>query len=133
MNNPKKYSRKEPKPPNFFIGMALLAIGLFLFFNQLTVSSSWFSYSMFRIGGFGISNGWTVIPLVIGIVMIFNNTKSIIGRVLAIAGALLIVVSIVMTVHIRLSRTSLFSYIVMLTLIIGGANLMFKSILPKRR
>lgn len=133
MNNPKKYSRKEPKPPNFFIGMGLLVIGLFLFFNQLTVSSSWFSYSLFRVGGFWISNGWTVIPLVIGIVMIFNNTKSIIGKVLAILGALLIIVSVVMTVHIRLSRTSLFSYIIMLSFIIGGANLMFKSLIPRRK
>ncbi|WP_086348165.1 hypothetical protein [Candidatus Enterococcus clewellii] len=133
MNNSNKYSRKEPKPPNFFIGMGLLAIGLFLFFNQLTVSSSWFSYSMFRVGGFGVSNGWTVIPLVIGIVMIFNNTKSIIGKILAILGIALIIVSIVTTVHIRLSRTSLFSYILMLTFIIGGANLMFKSLTLKRK
>lgn len=88
---------------------------------------------MFRVGGFGVSNGWTVIPLVIGIVMIFNNTKSIIGKILAILGIALIIVSIVTTVHIRLSRTSLFSYILMLTFIIGGANLMFKSLTLKRK
>lgn len=132
MNNSRNYNRKGPKPPNFFIGIGLLGIGLFLFFNQLTVSSSWFSYSMFRVGGFGISNGWTVIPLVIGIVMLFNNTKSIVGKVLATLGVLLILVSIVTTVHIRLSRTSLFSYIVMLTFIVGGANLIFKSLTMKR-
>ncbi|MBP1044892.1 hypothetical protein I6N96_01270 [Enterococcus sp. BWM-S5] len=132
MNNSKNYNRKGPKPPNFFIGIGLLGIGLFLFFNQLTVSSSWFSYGMFRIGGIWISNGWTVLPLVIGIVMIFNNTKSVVGKILAIIGVLLILVSIVTTVHIRLSRTSLFSYILMLTFIIGGANLIFKSLALKR-
>ena len=59
----------------FFIGVILLGAGLFMLSKRVMVRSSWY---VWRIGGFDLSSGTITIPLIIGIIWYFFNSKSIV-------------------------------------------------------
>ena len=59
----------------FFLGVILLGAGLFMLSKRVMVHSSWY---IWRIGSFDLSSGMVTIPLIIGIIWYFFNTKSII-------------------------------------------------------
>ena len=63
----------------FFVGIILLAAGLFMLSKRTMVHSSWY---VWRIGGFDLSSGTVVIPLLIGIIWYFINPKSIFPKII---------------------------------------------------
>ncbi len=75
--------RKPTESIEFYIGLILLAVGLFFILNKTVVSSGWGFYS-WRIGSFSISSGLVVIPLIVGIIWLFYNPKSIVAKIIAI-------------------------------------------------
>ena len=54
----------------FFVGLLMLAGGLFMIFNNLSVTSSW-GGSFWHIGSFSFPNGMVMFPLIVGIAMLF--------------------------------------------------------------
>ena len=113
----------------FFIGMILLAVGLFMLSKRVMVHSSWYTW---RIGGIDFSSGTVVIPLIIGIIWYFCNPRSIASKIIITLGIIFIVVSIIMSVRINLIRTSLFEYILILGMSAAGAGLLLKTLVKKR-
>ena len=106
----------------FLFGLALAIAGGYLIMNQVTVGSgywTWWGPNTF---------GLTLLPLVIGIGFLFFNGKSIVGWLLAGAGAVIIFVGIISSLHIYYQQTSLFNTILMLTLFAGGLGLMARSL-----
>ena len=72
---------------SFLFGGAMLVLGGYLLLNQVVVTSyRWrvFGFDFFGYGGFGIS----LIPLLIGVGMLFFNGKNPLAWLLAAAGAL---------------------------------------------
>ena len=63
----------------FFLGIILLAAGLFMLSKRVMVHSSWYIWSF---GGFDLSSGTVTIPLIIGIIWYFFNSKSVIPKVI---------------------------------------------------
>ncbi|HAB67293.1 MAG TPA: hypothetical protein DCE23_08000, partial [Firmicutes bacterium] len=63
----------------FFIGVILLGAGLFMLSKRVMVHSSWY---VWRIGGFDLSSGTITIPLIIGIIWYFFNSKSIVPKII---------------------------------------------------
>ena len=49
----------------FFLGIILLGVGLFLLSKRVMVSSNWYSWNF---GGFNLSSGLVTVPLIIGII-----------------------------------------------------------------
>jgi hypothetical protein len=109
----------------FFLGVILAGIGAYLLFNQVQVHTSYW-----RFGGLANSFGITLIPLLLGVAMLFYNGKSKLGLLLTVGGFLFIVVGILMNMDIYFQRTSLFNTLVMLVLLAGGLGLVFKSLRP---
>ena len=102
-------------------GLALAIAGGYLILQQVQVTSGywhWWGANTF---------GLTLIPLVIGIGLLFFNGKSIAGWLLAGAGAVIIFVGILANLEIYFRTTSLFNTILMLTLFAGGLGLMARS------
>src|SRR5215470_7769635 len=86
---------------DFLIGVAMACIGGYLLSNQVSVVGSYWSF--YGASTFGI----TLIPMLIGVGMLFFNGRSVIGWLLTIAGAL-----------------------VMLILLVGGLGLIARAIRP---
>ena len=106
----------------FLIGLGMAIAGGWLLTNQVTVTSGFWRFGNFN--GFGLS----LIPLVLGIGMLFFNGKSIVGWLLTFAGAVIIFVGILTNLDIYFRPTSLFNTILMLVLLAGGIGLVARSL-----
>jgi hypothetical protein len=110
--------------PAFLVGFALLCVGGYLLLDRVSVHGGYWSWFGSAGGSFGI----TLIPLLIGIGMLFYDGKSVLGWVLAGAGALVIFAGIISNLQIHFRATSLFNTLVMLVLIMAGLGVMSRSL-----
>ena len=106
----------------FLFGLALAIAGGYLIMSHTQIGSAYWSW--WGTNTFGL----TLIPLIIGIGLLFFDGRSIAGWVLAGAGALIIFVGIIVNLQISFPQTSLFNVIVMLTLFAGGLGLIARSL-----
>ena len=109
---------------HFLIGFAMAAVGGYLLTNQVHVTSSYWNFY----GGhtFGI----TLIPMLIGVAMLFFNGRSVLGWLLASLGALFILAGVLANLQIYFQPTSLFNTLVMLILLVGGLGLIARALRP---
>ena len=108
----------------FFLGLVMVVIGAYLITNRIVVVSnywSWGGYSMF---------GLSLLPLIIGIGILFFNGKSLAGWILLFLGVVIIFAGVLMNLHIYFQATSLFGTIVMIVLLAGGIGLIFRALVP---
>jgi hypothetical protein len=112
----------------FLFGILLAGIGLYLLFDRVTVHTSFW-----RLGGMQGSFGVTLIPLLLGIGILFFKGRSLIGWVLTLGGLLLIVVGVVANMDIYFQRTSLIQTVIMLGLLAAGLGLVARSLRPHPR
>jgi len=106
----------------FFLGLVMAVAGGYLITNQVTVSSGFWGY--FGPHTFGL----TLLPLILGIGLLFFDGRSAIGWILTIAGAVIIFVGILVNLQIYFQPTSLFNTVVMLVLLAGGLGLVARSL-----
>ena len=110
----------------FFAGLAMAAGGGYLLLNQVTVTSGY--WQLWGYNAFGIS----LIPLLIGIAMVFFDGRSKPGWLLTAFGALVILLGIITTLTIFFRPTSLFNTLIILALLAGGIGLIARSVKAKR-
>lgn len=110
----------------FFIGLAMSAAGAYLLTNQVTVTSSFWSFYGYNAFGF------TLLPLIFGIGILFFNGKSKIGWLLVIAGLVIIFAGIIANLNIYFRPTSLFNTLMMLALLAGGIGLIARSLVAHK-
>lgn len=110
--------------PLFFLGAAMAAGGAYLLTQQVTVTSGYWNW----LGphSFGLS----LLPLLIGVGVLFFDGKSTAGWVLTGLGAVFIFLGILMNLRIYFEPTSLFNTLVMLILLAGGLGLVARSLRP---
>ena len=111
----------------FLLGLAFCVVGGYLVLNQVQVSSSFgfFGYLGFgRQAGFGL----TMLPLLIGIGVLFFDGKSKLGWILSVGGLLTIFAAVLMSLSIHWAQTSLFNTILMFGLLAGGLGLVARSL-----
>jgi hypothetical protein len=111
----------------FMLGLALSAVGGYLVLNQVQVSSSFGFFGMWGIGrpaGFGL----TLLPLLIGIGVLFFDGGSKLGWFLSGGGLLTILASVLMSLSIHWAQTSLFNTILMFGMLAGGFGLVARSL-----
>jgi hypothetical protein len=107
---------------SFLGGLALVVGGGYLILNQVTVTTSY--WSVYGYNAFGLS----LIPLLIGIGILFFSGKSALGWFLALGGMLIILVGIVANLRIFFQPTSLFNTLLMLGALAGGLGLIARSL-----
>lgn len=113
----------------FFVGIVLLAAGLFMLSKRVVVHTSWFSW---RIGNWDMSSGTVTIPLIIGIVWYFFKPKSVIAKVVVTLGVVFIVLAIIMSIRINFLTTSLFDYILIIGMAAAGSGLLLRTVFKKK-
>jgi len=106
----------------FLMGFAMACVGAYLLSNQVTVVGSYWSFWG------GNSFGITMLPLLIGVGLLFWNGRNPIGWLLTVAGALFILAGVLANMHIYFQPTSLFNTLVMLILLFGGLGLIARSL-----
>lgn len=109
----------------FFTGLAMAIAGGYLLLSQVTVTSGFFQ--LWGYNAFGIS----LIPLLIGIALLFFDGRSKLGWLLAAGGALIILAGIISNLTIFFRPTSLFNTLVILALLAGGLGLVARSLRSK--
>ena len=109
-------------------GVMMVAVGIYLVFDRVTVHTSFWRF----LGGAGTSFGVTLLPLLVGLGMLFFNGRSFIGWLLTAVGVLLILAGVLMNLDIYFRPTSLWTTIVMFGLIAGGLGLFAKGLRPHR-
>ena len=111
----------------FFAGLALTVVGGYLILNQVQVSSSFSFFGLWgwnRNAGFGL----TMLPLLIGIGVLFFDGKSKLGWILTVGGVLTILAAVLMSLSIQWAPTSLFNTLMMFGLLAGGLGLVARSL-----
>ena len=106
----------------FLFGLGMAIAGGWLLTNQVTVTSG--GWYLWGYNGFGLS----LIPLILGIGMLFFNGRSVIGWLLTFAGTIIIFVGILTNLDIYFRPTSLFNTVLMLVLFAGGIGLVARSL-----
>ena len=122
--------RNENSGLYFLIGIVLVSVGLFLLTQQTIVTMDWYTW-MF--GSFRLATGLILVPFIIGIIILFYNPKSLIGKIVTIIGICIIVATIIMSIKIVFKSTSLFNFILMIGMIAAGSGLLLRWYFKKRK
>lgn len=116
-------NKRENSGLYFIIGIILLSVGLFMLTQQTVVTMVWYTW-MF--GSFKLASGLVLIPLIVGIIILFYNPKSLLGKIMTIIGICIIVATIIMSINIVFKSTTLFNFIIMVGMIASGTGLLLR-------
>jgi hypothetical protein len=105
----------------FLVGFAMACIGGYLLSSHVSVVGAYWNFH--GASSFGI----TLIPMMLGVGLLFFNGRSAVGWLLTIGGALFILAGVLLNMHIYFQPTSLFNTIVMLVLLVGGLGLIARA------
>jgi hypothetical protein len=106
----------------FLAGLVMAVAGGYLFLDRVTVSSGY--WRVWGMSGFGLS----LVPLLIGVFLLFISGRSIIGWLLTLAGVVNIFVGVLSNMEIFFRPTSLYVTLLMLVLLVGGLGLVVRSL-----
>jgi predicted membrane channel-forming protein YqfA (hemolysin III family) len=108
----------------FFIGFVMAVAGGYLLLNQVTVTGN--GWRLWGYNSFGLS----LIPLLLGIGLLFFDGRSVAGWILTLIGAVIIFAGILVNLDIYFQPTSLFNTLMILVLIVGGIGLIARAVRP---
>lgn len=106
----------------FLGGLAMVVAGGYLLLTRVTVASG--GWQMWGYNAFGLS----LVPLLVGIGVLFYNGKSVVGWGLTFAGSIIILAGIIANLRIYFQPSSLFDTIMILGLLAGGIGLVARSL-----
>ena len=106
----------------FFVCLGMAVAGAYLLTNQVTVSSGY--WYLWGYNAFGL----TLLPLLLGVGILFFDGKSILGWGLTVMGILIVLLGVITNLEIYFRPTSLFNTLIMLALLAGGIGLVARSL-----
>ncbi|MHB1133351.1 MAG: hypothetical protein ACYC4L_13330 [Chloroflexota bacterium] len=107
---------------SFLLGLLLAGVGAYLIMNQAIVTSGywhWFGQQTF---------GLTLLPLLLGIAVLFFDGRSLLGWLLSFLGLAIIFAGILVNLRVYFQPTTLYNTIVMFALFTGGLGLMARAL-----
>ena len=108
----------------FLAGVAMAVAGAYLLTSRVTVHSG--GWRLWGNDSFGLS----LLPLIVGVGILFFNGRNAIGWLLTLAGLVIVFAGILMNLDIYFRPTSLFNTVMMLVLLAGGVGLVVRSLRP---
>lgn len=106
----------------FVVGVLMATAALYLLTSQVTVSSGYW-----QLWGYN-AMGLSLVPLIVGVGVLFFNGKSPAGWLLVAAGLVIVVTGVVMNLHFYFQPTSLFNTLIMLSLLAGGIGFLARGL-----
>ena len=113
----------------FFVGLAMMIGGGYLFFDSIRVVSNFrWGYGLYRAGNYSLSSGMVLIPFIFGIGFIFYNSRNPIGWVLSSGSLLALAFGVIRSIRFTFQNMSSFDLLVILVLLFGGVGLFLSSL-----
>ena len=114
---------------NFFLGLAMMLAGGYLFLSSVRVYNFFgFGSPFCSIGPVHMTGGMLLFPLFFGFILIFNKASSLLGWLMTLGSLLAICVGIIASVHFSFAGMTLMDLLSILLLLGGGAGLFFGSL-----
>jgi len=118
----------------FFLGLVMMCGGFYLLLQSVVVNSTFGMGSrLFGFGGYGITGGMILVPLVIGVAMIFYNARNYLGWLVGIGAFAALVFGVISSVSLNLRTMSAFELLCILVLAFGGLGLFLGSLRNQAR
>lgn len=116
----------------FFIGASMVMAGGYMFLSRVIVTTGRFGFRIpFGDGNLVVNDfGLALLPLLVGIGILFFNSRNIVGWLLTVGGSAMIVLGVLLNLDIYFQPTNLFNTLVMLGLIAGGLGLIARALQP---
>ncbi len=112
---------------SFFLGLLMFGGGLFMVLQNIQVTTNWHA-TFYRIGTWSMPNGLIMLPVLIGIVMLFMMDKKLFGWIVTVLGIIFILLTVIMNTGISWQRSSAFAFVMMFGLVAAGGGLMLKAL-----
>jgi len=126
--------RKKKKNKNdlltFFAGLLMFAGGVFMILQNVIVRTSW-GTSFYHIGSWNVPNGLIMLPVLIGIVMLFVMDRKIFGWIVFGLGILFILLTVIMSVSISWKTSNAYVFLLMFGLAAAGGGMLMKVLFSK--
>ncbi len=126
--------RKKKKNKNdlltFFAGLLMFAGGVFMILQNVIVRTNW-GTSFYHIGSWNVPNGLIMLPVLIGIVMLFVMDRKIFGWIVFGLGILFILLTIIMSVSISWKTSNAYMFLIMFGLAAAGGGMLMKVLFSK--
>ena len=111
---------------NFLAGLGFFVLGVFLI-TQNTIVRTGFSFGGLM-GGYNPPFGLLLLPVIIGIIMLFAMDKQIFGWILIVFGIFTILLGLLMGLDIYFKPTTLYVVIFMFGCVAVGIGLMIRGV-----
>lgn len=118
----------------FFMGFIMFVGGLYLMLNAIRVDiGSMFHgrYSLFNVGGFGVTSGSIMIVFMLGVGMLFFNAKNPLAWIVTVGALTALIFGVIANTHFSLQHMTAFDLIVILVLLCGGLGLLLSSMVKR--
>ncbi len=112
----------------FFIGLAMMIGGGYLFFDSIRVSGFGFGHALYSFGGFGMTSGMILIPFIFGIGLLFYNARNPLGWILSAGSLLALAFGIIRSLRFSFAAMSAMDLLIILVLLFGGIGLFLSSL-----
>lgn len=113
----------------FLFGLTMMVAGGYLLLRGIVVRPVFgFGTVAFGFGGAQITTGMILIPFIFGVGMIFYNSRWWLGWILAVGAVVALIVGVIANLNIQLATMSLFDFMVILVLLVGGLGLFLRSL-----
>ena len=112
----------------FFLGFIMLGGGIYWAMNMFEVrwSFGW------RIGNWDMTAGVMLVPLLIGIFLLFLLDKKVIGGVVCSIGIIIIIIAMINSIHFTATAHSAWTYVLAFGFIFAGGGLVAKVLFTKK-
>lgn len=113
----------------FIISIAMIFGGGYLLLNSIIVKSMLSMKTiLYSYGGYNLTSGYILIPLIFGIFMIFNNARSLFGWLLTFGSLTGLIFGVLTSLRITFKTMSMFDLACIIVLLFGGLGLFLKSL-----
>ena len=82
-------------------------------------------------GGIGLPNGLIMLPIIAGIAMLFLMDRKIFGWVVLSIGIVVVLLSVMLTTHLRWRTTNAYVFIVMFGMVAAGGGMVLRELFRK--
>jgi len=118
----------------FFMGFIMFIGGLYMMLNAIRVDIGTMfhgRYSLFNVGGFGVTSGSIMIVFMLGVGMLFFNARNPLAWIVTVGSLTGLIFGVIANTHFSLQYMSAFDLIVILVLLCGGLGLLLSSMVKR--
>ncbi len=128
LENPSKSNKDGNELLRFFGGLLLFGAGMYMILQNLSVTSAMGGTSIFHMGGMNIPNGTIMVPILIGIALLFLCDRKLWGWLFIAVGIVIVIAAVILSVSIHWRTNSAWVFLVMFGMTFAGGAMMMREL-----